>query len=129
MSLIEWKTEYSVGKAAVDEEHRELIESINALLVDLEGGANEDRVVESLGEIYAKIAAHFALEEKMMRDARYVGYESHKEDHEVLLDQIIEIIDAVELQGSYDQQALSSNLDTWFSDHFRTHDAQLHGKL
>ena len=85
------------------------------------------RVIERLGDIYAEIAAHFALEEKMMRDANYVAYRPHKEDHESLLDQLADIIDAFELKGTYDEQALSSALDAWFSEHFRTHDARLHG--
>jgi len=129
MSMIEWKPEYSVGNAAVDEEHRGLIASINALHADLQEGASRAGLVEGLGDIYAKIAAHFALEEKIMRDARYPGYGPHKDDHESLLDQLTEIIDAVELEGSYDEQALPAVLDAWFSEHFRTHDARLHGRL
>jgi hemerythrin len=129
MSLIEWREEFSVGNAAVDREHRELIDAINALHADLAQGAIRVRVVERLGDIYAEIAAHFALEEKMMRDASYDGYGPHKVDHESLLDQLADIIDAFELKGTYDEEALSSALDAWFSEHFRTHDARLHGKL
>lgn len=129
MSLIEWKKEFSVGNQAVDREHRELIDAINALHADLGQGAIRIRMVEKLGDIYAEIAAHFALEEKMMRDARYPAYGPHKADHESLLDQLADIIDAFELKGAYDDDALSSALDTWFSEHFRTHDARLHGKL
>ena len=99
MSLIEWKEEFSVGSAAVDQEHRELIDAINALHDDFLQAVTGDRVVESLGEIYAKVAAHFALEERIMRDARYDEYGSHKEDHELLLDQISEIIDYARDQG------------------------------
>ena len=64
-----------------------------------------------------------------MRDADYVGYGVHKHDHESLLDQLADIIDAVEVGGSYDEAALSSVLGLWFSEHFRTHDAKLHGRL
>ena len=129
MSLITWKAEYSVGNAGIDQEHRELIDTINGLHEDLLQAASADSVVESLGEIYANVAAHFALEERLMRDAGYEEYGSHKEDHEVLLDQITEIIDLLEMKGVYDEQALSSTLDSWFSEHFRTHDALLHGRL
>ena len=129
MSLITWKAEYSDGNAGIDQEHRELIDTINGLHEDLLQAASADSVVESLGEIYANVAAHFALEERLMRDAGYEEYGSHKEDHEVLLDQITEIIDLLEMKGVYDEKALSSTLDSWFSEHFRTHDALLHGRL
>ncbi len=129
MTLLEWKPEFSVGNAAVDHEHRALIELINDIHARVGGGADRDELACGLGEIYAQIAAHFALEEKEMRDADYDGYASHKDDHESLLDQLAEIIDAVDMDDRYDGQELSSVLDLWFSEHFRTHDAKLHGKL
>ena len=129
MSLINWKDEFSVGVAAVDVEHREMIELINSLDADMLEHATQKTVVESLGEIYARISAHFALEEKIMREADYDGYATHKEDHESLLDELLDIIDSVDDSGRYDRAALSRSLDSWFSDHFQTHDAKLHRKL
>ena len=61
MSLIKWKDEFSVGVAAVDLEHRELIELINALDADMQEYATQTTVMETLGEIYARISAHCAL--------------------------------------------------------------------
>lgn len=129
MKLLEWRPEFSVGNAAVDHEHRELIDLINSIHAGVSQGADRDQLASGLGEIYAQIAAHFALEEKMMRDADYAGFGVHKDDHESLLDQLAEIIDAVELEGKHQEQALSSALNLWFSEHFRTHDARLHGRL
>lgn len=129
MSLITWKDEFSLGIDSVDHEHRELIELINSLDVAMRDDATHATVVETLGEIYARIAAHFALEEKIMRDAHYIGYTAHKQDHETLLDELLEVIDSVDEDGGYDRAALSRDLDTWFSDHFRTHDARLHQQL
>jgi hemerythrin-like metal-binding protein len=126
MSLIEWRDEFSVGVASVDIEHRELIELINDLH-DLTGkGATEEKVLNSLGEIFAQISAHFALEEKFMRDTGYEAYPDHKEDHESLLDELRDIMDRVEDDGSYEETRLSRELERWFTEHFRTHDARLH---
>jgi hemerythrin-like metal-binding protein len=129
MTVLEWKPQFSVGNAAVDHEHRELVDLINSIHAGISEGADREQLVSGLGEIFAQIAAHFALEEKLMRDAGYDGYEPHKNDHESLLDQLADIIDDVELSGTYDVHALSSALTPWFSEHFRTHDALLHGKL
>lgn len=129
MSLIRWKEEFSVGVDAVDHEHREMIELINELDSAMQHDVGHTSVVETLGEIYAQISAHFALEEKLMRDWRYAGYPEHKQDHEMLLDVLLDVIDSVDKAGLYDRAALSSDLDRWFSDHFRTHDARLHDKL
>lgn len=129
MSLITWKDEFSVGVAAADLEHRELIELINGLDAGMRKCATQTTVVETLGEIYARISAHFALEEKIMRKAGYDGFTTHKQDHERLLDELLDVIDSVDDAGRYDREGLSRDLDRWFSDHFRTHDARLHQKL
>lgn len=128
MTLIQWKEEFCVGVAEVDHEHRELVTLINSLHDKMMGrGMSRGAIVDALGEIYAQISAHFALEEKFMRESRYMAYAEHKEDHEILLDDLRDIMDQVEDDGSYNEQQLSKDLSYWFSEHFRTHDARLHG--
>jgi len=68
MPLIEWKDEFRTAIASVDHEHEQLIALLNELAERL-GAEPSDADIESfLGEVYAKIAAHFALEEATMRD-------------------------------------------------------------
>ena len=129
MSLIQWKDAFSVGVPSIDHEHQELIESINALIEVARQGASFDSVSGALGEIYTQISAHFALEERIMRNARYDAYPEHKEDHEDLLEELRSIMDQVDYDGSYDETHLAVELERWFSVHFRTHDARLHQRL
>ena len=126
MTVLQWREEFSVGIEEVDHEHRELIELIRTLQQDLHAGADTDRIIDVLGEIYNQIAAHFALEEKMMRKTRYPALADHKQDHETLLDDLRDIMDEVEDDGILDETQLTDDLDRWFSDHFKTHDAKLH---
>ena len=66
--------------AGVDSEHRELMDLINRLHAQLlEPGAGTS-VMDFLGELFAKISSHFALEEKLMRDGGYAAYPAHKAD-------------------------------------------------
>jgi len=129
MSLIEWDEKFSLGVPAIDHEHRELIELINSAHRAVEAGEPAERVSECLGEIYARISAHFALEEKIMREAGYDEYEGHKGDHEILLDGILEFIDVCDAGQGFDEDAFSENLREWFAEHFRTRDARLHHRL
>jgi hemerythrin len=129
MNLIEWKDEFSVGVPSIDYEHQQLIELINQLNEMAQAGRGFDSAIEALGEINVQISAHFALEEKIMRDMRYDAYADHKADHEELLDELREIMDEVDGDGGYDESRLGSELNRWFSVHFRTHDAQLHKKI
>jgi hemerythrin-like metal-binding protein len=124
--MVEWKEEFAVGVAEVDYEHRELIALINGLAETLERSDGGLSVDEFLGEIYAKISAHFALEEKIMQERRYDQYDDHKADHERLLDEIRDIMDEYADQQRFDKQVLAEQLSAWFGVHFRTKDARFH---
>lgn len=130
MELIKWSKAFEVGKADVDHEHRELIELINTLYGKLRENAEKTEIADFLGEVFARISAHFALEETIMRKYRYEEYEAHKSDHEALLDQLRDIMDDFEENDSADYAgALSDAVRDWFTNHFKTMDARLHGKL
>lgn len=130
MALIEWKESFKVGIESVDHEHRALIELINALHARLGPDAEREAVIRVLGEIFARISAHFALEEAIMRETGYDEFAAHKADHERLLDEIRDIMDDVEAEVGIDLDAeLSARLERWFTVHFQSFDARLHRRL
>ncbi len=129
MSLIEWDEKFSVGVASVDHEHRELIGLVNETYDRLKRPDADITVLDFLGEIYTRISAHFALEEKLMRASRYDQYPEHKADHERLLDEIRDIMDDYEDKRIFDAEQFAQRLESWFTGHFRTHDARLHHNL
>jgi hemerythrin-like metal-binding protein len=137
MTLIEWKEQYSLGAPAIDHEHRELINLINELYASVAGSAtntttaadSDVTVADFLGELYARVGAHFALEEKIMRDNDYDEYRDHKADHERLLDDVRDLMDDYEDGVHVDVEEFGRRLDEWFSEHFRTRDARLHQKI
>lgn len=130
MHLIEWQSRFETGIPSVDYEHKELIGLVNQALERLEKSSGSAAASDILGEISVKISAHFALEEKIMRDARYPGFNGHKADHERLLDDIRDIMDAHELASSASRAALAGErLSAWFTEHFRTEDAKFHAFL
>ncbi len=129
MSLLEWKQEYSVGVAAMDDEHREMMDLINDIYAKLASDPDADQVDECLGDIYNTISLHFALEEKLMRNNRYSEYAAHKDDHEVLLDQIRDLMDDYHDDPQSGSGRLAEGLADWFVAHFSTFDARLHGAL
>ncbi len=129
MTLLNWKPEFSVGNAAIDYEHEMMIQQINALYDRLGTSADSAAIEAALGEIHADISAHFALEERMMKQANYIEYEDHKEDHEELLDQLHELMDAYFQSPEDREEALKLKLSNWFGHHFSTFDARLHRQL
>ena len=129
MNLIEWRDEFRLGIPAVDHEHRELIELINALYASYTAGEAKLTTLDFLGELYARIAAHFALEEKIMQEQGYDQYQDHKADHEKLLDEICDFMDDFESGQEFPEGVFSKMMEVWFTAHFRDKDARLHRYL
>ena len=129
MPLLQWKDNYSVGIEAVDYEHKELIALINRLYEELV--AREEPLFASafFGDLIRAISAHFALEERFMRERSYDQLAQHKADHERLLDDILTIMDDFDRDEATNREDLTKRLDAWFSRHFETHDARLHHAL
>ena len=127
MALIDWKDEFAVGIPDIDHEHQMMVTLINEIHDRMKSGkAGASDLTRALGEIYTQISAHFALEETIMKRERYAGFDDHKADHDMLLDDIREIMDRVEADRYYKyEEVLSSHLHDWFVVHFRTHDARL----
>ena len=125
--LIDWGAGMKLGVPEVDFEHEELIGVINSLGDMIHRGAALEAIQDLLGEIHAQIEAHFALEEKIMRERGFTGYEAHKEDHDRLLEEIHEIMakaPRTDKQDLHDQ--LAQRLNIWFSEHFHTLDRSFH---
>ena len=129
MTLLAWQANFAIGIAEVDYEHRELIALINALHAALGEERAGEQVEAFLGEIFADVSAHFALEERVMRERRYDALAEHKADHERLLDQLRDMMDAQADGAVLDDAQFGGQLAEWFAGHFRTHDARFHGSL
>ncbi|HMM90333.1 bacteriohemerythrin [Bradyrhizobium sp.] len=129
MGLLHWEKRYSVGIEAVDHEHRELVELINRLHEQAKAQGSKVAVLGFFGDLYRAISAHFALEERFMREKGYDQLRPHKGDHERLLDEIRDIMEDYEVNDLFEERLLAQRLDAWFSRHFESHDARLHRAL
>lgn len=129
MAQIEWKAEYAVGNAAVDQEHELLIAQINQIYDQLALPLDAVGIETLLADLQADISTHFALEELLMEEAGFAEYEAHRQDHERLLDQIHDMMFYFSEDPEEGREMLKNSLSDWFSQHFRGFDARLHGQL
>jgi hemerythrin len=129
MALLEWKEEYSTGIEDVDDEHKDLIDVINRLHELLLADDARLTVPAFFARLIDGVSAHFALEERIMGESEYPDLAAHREDHERLLDEIRDLVDAFAQAEEVDSVDLAMRLEPWFSHHFATHDLQLHTTL
>jgi hemerythrin len=127
MTAIPWRDEFKTGIMSVDHDHNSLIEAINDLCDRLESDIPEDRVFRRLGDIHALIETHFAEEEKSMLDTAFSGFPEHKLDHDLLLNDILQIMNRVKAEKFTDHiSVLGKTATDWFSIHFPTLDKAFH---
>ncbi len=129
MVILEWRPEFSVGDPAVDHEHRELIDLVNATAGAIQSDSSAVEIDKCFGDLLHGISSHFAHEERQMRAASYDQMQIHKADHERLIDSLRDIMDASPVPAEQSAEQLVAVLGEWFTGHFSRHDARLHNKL
>jgi len=126
MSLASLKDELRTGIDSLDHEHRQLIGVMEALCDSFDHAPSADAVSNLFGLLYAQVSAHFALEERLMREKRYAFYATHKAEHERLLEQIRNMMEAYE-DGKCEDcgTTLRACLEAWLANHVRSADTAL----
>ena len=89
MTLVAWQAEFETGISSVDIEHKEMVELLNQLYTELYHDPDDDAIGDFLGEVFANILAHFALEEKIMRE-RHTHTHTHLHEKETQQKHILE---------------------------------------
>jgi methyl-accepting chemotaxis protein len=96
---IDWSDVLSVGISAMDGEHKELFNRINALLVALLGGSTGTSVNNLLKAVRDYAQFHFDDEEKLQQKYNYPKYRQHKELHSAFLVELDNIGRRLESEG------------------------------
>lgn len=123
---IVWSDDFLIGIEELDYEHRCLIEDINKLHRELREGVDAEGITATLGSIYSRMQAHFALEERVMASHNYAHFSEHKAEHERLLDEYAERMTKFHSDpAAGDRQALERVLRSWIVDHILTTDKKM----
>lgn len=122
LELFSWDDSYNVGIQEVDEQHKVLVSLLNQLhtaIVEHHGKSTSREILDHLAE-YTR--THFLLEESLMRLTHYPGFDIHKEQHEALIKQV------VDLQTKLDQENITITfellhfLKNWLMQHINESD-------
>jgi hemerythrin-like metal-binding protein len=76
-----WTPGLSVGVEAMDAQHRQLFDRLNALVVAIRSGCGATELDRTMDFLDSYVREHFADEEKLLADAGYPGLEGHRRMH------------------------------------------------
>lgn len=115
MSLV-WREQMSVANTLIDNEHKYLVDQINALETALNTKDNHDILVETLDHLVSYTKTHFDHEETIQRKISYPGLEEHKLEHKKLMQNLYAIKNKLDEALGNDQENIESDSNEEVTD-------------
>ena len=122
MSAFEGTPTYSVGIAAMDNQHKRLFEMVHRLYEAMRAGKGDQVIHGILKELANYTLTHFAAEEELMRKAGYPGLNAHIDLHKVLVDKVIQMTEGVKTGKKIAAVSLATFLKDWLIGHIQKED-------
>jgi hemerythrin-like metal-binding protein len=82
MAFIEWKNDFTVSVAEIDDQHRHLVAMINRLHEGMKARQGQAVLKETLAELADYAISHFGTEEKYFTAFGYPSAPIHKVEHD-----------------------------------------------
>jgi len=120
--LIQWSDKRRIGIPELDEQHQAMVSMLNELHLAIIGrNARETSrtILERLAEYPAR---HFPREEDLMQRVGYSGLDAHREQHEELARQVIDLRERLDAGGNKLTFELLHFLKTWLAQHIHESD-------
>ena len=117
---MQWKDEYSVGVAEIDDQHKGIADLFSLIDAAIESRESWTDLFFKLERLREQARLHFALEESLMRMHGYSKQAEHVSLHKHFLDKL----DQLQMTTLSRQVTMStiSYLSTWYVDHMQTED-------
>lgn len=123
MALITWSDELSVGIDSIDDQHKKLVNMLNALNDGVEKG-DADAVLAKIFEgLVVYTAKHFAYEEDLFAKTGYPMSEGHIKEHEALKTQALDLKAKMDEGDFMVGVEVLAFLKDWLTNHIMKSDA------
>lgn len=91
MSFVDWSPSFTVNSAALDQQHRKMLQIISDLHAAIFARTGPEAVSATIRELVEYSKTHFAEEERQMAAHGYPGLAEHRASHERLLKMVTDI--------------------------------------
>jgi len=125
MRSFKWSKSDAVSLTPIDDEHRTMFQAAGELQQALCRQAPLFEVQEILHRLVASTEDHFAHEEKLMRDTRYLSFDWHKGQHDTARKRLREYVPLIELGDVDAGTALVGFLTRWLDGHIAVTDRMM----
>lgn len=122
MAYLAWQNEFSVGIPSIDAQHQNLVRMLNDLFQASQSAQNQEAVGQVLRELVKYSVAHFATEERLMRDHAFPGYGEHRNIHEKMKAKVSSLVQDYQAGKAQIGQEVTQFLKDWLTKHIQQTD-------
>ncbi len=115
-----WKSAFAVGIQEIDEEHQQLFECLDTIMLSLNTPASRTQAAEALDRLERYTQTHFRVEEALMRLFDYPDIDAHKREHTVFVAKIAELRGRIVDEDV--SKAIAAFLTNWLVEHIKRAD-------
>jgi hemerythrin-like metal-binding protein len=127
--FFKWLPEYSVHIKTIDDQHRELVNILNRLFIAVSKREGDKAIAGILDALMSYTQKHFALEERLMREANYRDLEPHMEEHRKLIEQLDTLCKKHLIEEKAIYFEMMGFLKTWLKEHIQGVDTKYSSSL
>lgn len=117
--FFKWSDAYSVNIKTIDDQHKELVNILNRMFIAVSMREGDKVIADILDALTAYTQKHFALEERLMQQAKYKDFVAHKAEHTKLLDQLDQLCKKHMLEEQPIYFEMLSFLKRWLREHIQ----------
>lgn len=124
MAFYDWNNSLSVNVDEIDRQHMQLIRMINNLFDAMSAGKGKEIIEKTLIELFNYTRQHFSMEENYMTQYNYPVLSLHKNEHDKLTRQVIELVNEFKSGNTTLSVKLMNFLKDWLNNHIIQNDKQ-----
>jgi hemerythrin len=117
MAFFEWKNDYSVGIARIDDQHKALVGFLNELYEAMKAGKGKETLDAVMINLVEYTKTHFASEESFMKLYNYPDFEVHKQKHDKMAGHVLELKQQFDSGKLTNPMLITTFLKEWLSKH------------
>jgi hemerythrin len=119
MTMLAWNDRLSVNIAAIDKQHRKLVDMVNELHDAMKTGKTAPVLLRIVNEMKEYAATHFSLEERYMKNNNYPEYQAHKMEHDEFVAKVIRVENDCKTGKCAMSMDILSFLSRWLVNHIK----------
>jgi len=126
MSL-NWDNNLATGINSIDNQHKELFDRINLLLVAMKNGKGKNAVIKTLNFLEEYVIKHFDEEEEIQKKNNYPKYNIQHKQHEEFKTELKELRKVFEVTGISAIFVINvqQKMSNWWRGHIKDLDKDL----